>query len=424
LKGSADLKHIVLRFVLPLSLFLWFLSNNMPVCAVRPVSLKLWHIWDNDRAFQTVLENFSKAYPHIKLVIDGTPYGYETKIKTAIAANEAPDIFFTWGGGFSAPFVRAGKVLPLDDYLNDGTRNRLLQGSLTNFSYGGKVYALPTSLAIGVLFCNRSLFAKYGAKIPETYQELIDAVTIFNDNGIQPIIVGEKDLWTGMFWYDVLALRTAGARLCHKALTKKASFDRPEFTDAAAKLAELIQLNSFGAQALELTQEESIEMFVQGKAAMFFNGTWVSASLEKLGSSVKGKVVAKRFPLVEGGKGTATEFLGGPSDSFMVSANTKHQKEAVQAVKYICEEMSKQSYINGFGLPLWKVSIGDTSKINPLIIEQAKMVKNATSFVTWWDVFLQGSDASIHKSLVQKLFTGTITPKRYSLEMQKLNQKR
>ncbi len=405
-----------------LLLLLLIFSNYFSISAASPVSLKLWHIWNNDQVFQTVLENLKKVKPNIQLDIDGTRYGYETKIRTAIAANEAPDIFFVWGGGFSAPFVKVGKVLPLDEYLTDGTKNKILQGSLSNFTYDGMVYAIPTHLAIGVLYCNKKLFDKYDIKIPETYQELIKAVKAFNDNKILPISVGERDLWPGMFWYDVLALRTAGAQLCQKALTNKASFERLEFAEAASKLIELVQLNAFGDSALELGMEESVELFAKGKAAMLFSGTWVASYFEKKNSPVKGKIIVKKFPLIEGGNSSSTEYLGGPSDSFMVSSNTKYKKEAVQVVKYLCEEMSKQSYINGSGLPLWKSS-ENIPVNNPLIIEQTKMVKKATTFIIWWDVFLSGNDAAFHKTLVQKLFAGTITPQKFTIEMQKLNRK-
>lgn len=417
------MKKTLVRLILLLLLTI-ILSNSMIVSALSPVSLKLWHVWTLCEVFPKVLDDFSKAYPNIKLEIDGTTFGYDIKIKTAIAANEAPDIFFSWGGGFSAPFVRAGKVLPLSDYLNDGARNKLLKGSLVNFSYDGKVYALPTSLAIGVLYCNQELFDKYGIKIPETYQELVNAIKAFNSKGILPLAIGQKDPWTGMFWYDALALRTAGAKLCREALTKKVSFEQPEFTAAAAKLVELVDLNAFGEHAFNRNWVETNELFSKGKAAMLFHGTWVSAELEKEGSVVKGKIVARKFPLVEGGRGTATEYFGGACDSFMVSANTRHKKEAVQAVKFICEEMAKQLYLSGLGLPLWKINVGDTSKINPLIIEQARMIQDATAYVAWWDVFLQGDDANIHKSLVRKLFNSTITPEQYSQEMRKVNEKR
>lgn len=416
-------KNLTYRWIF-LVLILIPLGNVIPVSAKTPISLKLWHIWGDLYSFNKAVTNFNKAYPHIILDIESTSYGYDTKIKTAIAANEAPDIFFSWGGGFSAPFVRSGKVLPLDPYLNDGTRNKLIKGSLTNFTYDGKVYALPTTLSIGVLYCNQELFDKYSIKIPVTFEELVTAVKKFNEKGILPIAVGERDLWPGMFWYDILALRIAGAKRSHEALTKKASFNQPEFTEAAAKLVELIRLNGFGNRALTQTLKESIILFNRGKAAMMFNGTWFSGECIDEDCKVKGKIVAKKFPLVEGGKGTDTEYLGGPSDSFMVSANSKHKKEAVMAVKYICETMSKESYLMGMGLPLWKIDVKDTSKINPLILEQAEMIKNVTAYVSWWDVFLQGDDANIHKSLVQKLFAGTITPEQYSKEMQKLNLKK
>jgi raffinose/stachyose/melibiose transport system substrate-binding protein len=406
-------------FIIPL---LIITNVTIPIFAAKPVTLRIWHIWDYCPASRRIFEDYCKANPNIRLEIDGTEAGYDRKIKTAIAANEAPDIFFSWGGGFSEPFVRAGKVLALNDFLDDATKEKLLPGSLTNFTYAGKVYALPTTLAIGVLYCNRELFTKYGVKIPETYQELVNAVKVFNSKNILPIALMQQETWAEMFWYDALALRTAGAQLCIDALHKKASFLRPEFTAAAAKLVELVELNGFGNYDPNRDSVETIELFAQGKAAMFYDGTWSSAKAGAVVTSVKENLIALPFPLIEGGKGTITEFLGGPCDCFMVSANTKHQKEAVQALKYICAEIAKESYLAGLGLPLWKTDSIITSQLNPLIIQQTGMIKDATAFVPWWDVVLQGEAGTLHKILVQKLFNRTITPEQFVKEMQKLNQ--
>jgi raffinose/stachyose/melibiose transport system substrate-binding protein len=398
--------------------------------ARKPVTLSFWHVWSaetdgNTAAIQRTLANFAKTFPNIKLEVDATTVGYDTKIKIAMAANEAPDIFFSWGGGFSKPFVDAGKVLPLDTYISDiskGAGHRILRGGLSNFIYNGKTYAFPTSLSIGVLYCNRELFDRYRVKIPETYTELVAAVKKFKAKGVLPLAVGERDEWTGMFYYDILAIRTAGAKLCSDALNKKASFDRHEFTDAAAKLVELVRIGSFGKNFLNQTSDEAVELFATGKAAMLFSGTWVSGVLGQDDCPVKGQIEVRKFPVVEGASGMDSEYLGGAVDCFMVGAGTRYPKEAVMAAESLSEEMAKQSCLSGSGLPVWEIKISDISKINPLLVQQIEILKDSTAFVMRWDTFLTGAKAKIHTGLVQELFAGTISPEEYSRKMQKINQ--
>jgi raffinose/stachyose/melibiose transport system substrate-binding protein len=311
----------------------------------------------------------------------------------------------------------------LDEYLNDGTLDKLIGGALTNVTYDGKIYGLPTSSAIGVLYCNTELFQKANAKIPETYSELLAAVEALNEQGITPITVGEKDRWPGMFYYDILAIRIAGLQTCLDALNKKVSFDQPGFIEAAAKLQELIEVKAFDPNALGVSWDESVIAFDQGKAAMLFNGTWVTGVIEKADSPVKGKIVAKLFPLVEGGQGKATEFFGGPIDCLMVSADTKYKDEAVTALKFLTENMARESLLTGSGLPAWKIGPDlDTSHVSPVLMQQAELIKKATGFCAWWDIYLAGADAQAHLNLVADLFGGAKTPEQYVKEMQKLNE--
>ena len=128
------------------------------------------------------------------------------------------------------------------------------------------------------------------------------------------MVNGAKDLWPAMFYYDILALRTAGPQLCNDALNKNASFDSPEFIDAARRLVELTKAGAFGENPLGLSYDNGNIMFAEGKAAMLFNGNWVAGIVEGDSSKVKGKIVAVKFPLIDGGKGSFTDYLGGAGD--------------------------------------------------------------------------------------------------------------
>lgn len=404
--------------------------TSVSVGAAPKVTLKFWHLWTtpaeaNKVAIDQVLAKFNKTYPNIKVEVDAVENEtYKTKIKTAIAANEAPDVFFTWGGGFSQPFVDAGKLLDLTPYLKDGTMKRLVGGALQNQTYNGKVYSMPFSVWAGVLFCNQELFTKYNVKIPETFDQMIAAVKVFKAKGVTPIEVGEKDRWPGMFYQNILAIRTAGSKLCNQALAKKASFNQPAFVQSAALLDQLVKAGAFDNGCLGITRDESEANFRMGKAAMYYNGSWVAGSLnEKEAPAVVGKIAVRNFPAVTGSKGEANGFLGGAVDAFAVSADTKYPKEAALFAKFVAEQQATIGYQLGALLPAWKVE-ADESKLPALTVQISKLVKSSTGFVLAWDTFLSGADADTHLNLVQEIFAGQISPEKFASEMQKLNEKK
>lgn len=392
-----------------------------------PVKVTLWHQWtaagDKGKvAFDGVLEAANDAFPNIDLEVDEIENEiYKTKIKTAIASNEAPDIFYTWGAGFAKPFVDSGKVLALDEYLNDGTRDKLLTGVLEHLTYDGKVYALPRSMWVGTFYCNTELFDKLNVEIPETYAQMLEAVKIFRANDVTPMAVGEKDRWPGMFYYNILALRTGGAELNDQALRKQASYDSPEFIDAAAKLQELVEAEAFDKGCLGLTRDEAEAEFMRGNTAMYFNHSYPVARFEADTSGVKGKLVAIRFPMVEGGKGTKNELLGGANDGFAVSSQSEVKDEAVQIVKYVCENSAEAVYVAGSALPAWKTDV-DPSKLNPLFKQIADIAAEGTDYIISWDTFLEGADADVHKNLVQEIFAGVTSPEKFAKDHQKINE--
>lgn len=393
----------------------------------KDVTITLWHIWPSEsdaigKVLTNVMADWQSKNPKIKIQAEATEaLAYQQKLRTSIAANEFADVFFSWGAGYSRPFVSTGKVLPLDEYLNDGTLDRLIGGALSNLTYDGKIYGLPYTQAVAALYCNKELFDNNGIKIPETYNELLEAVKSFNSKGIVPLGVGEKDKWPGMFYYNILALREGGAQLNNDAVNKLASFNQPAFINAAAKLDELVKAGAFDKGAMGMTRDESEAEFMQGKIAMYYNGSWAAGMFESEDSPLKGKVVAAKFPAIDGGQGNINEFLGGSVDTFMVNSGTKNKDEAAKIVKFITENMSREGYLAGIGLPVWKAEF-DSSKVNPLVAQIADLIKDATGFTLWWDVYLEGQDAETHKNLVQEIYAGLITPEKFAAEMQKLNE--
>ena len=122
----------------------------------------------NYAAFYNALESIKEDLPNIEVVHEGTESeSYKVKLKTAMAGNELPDVFFNWGAGTMKPYVDAGLVLPLDDYMTDEVKDKILGGTLDNFTFDGKVYGYPYSVAVASLYVNTELFEENNVKIPE-----------------------------------------------------------------------------------------------------------------------------------------------------------------------------------------------------------------------------------------------------------------
>ena len=134
------------------------------------IKLTMWHqsVGDTDptsKLLKDAVEQWNKEHPDIIVEEDGvTGEQYKTKIKTAIAANEAPDIEYMYGGSFVKPYIKSGNILPLDEYITQDVKDKLIESTLDGCTVDGKIYSLPMYSFIASLYCNKELFDKADRK--------------------------------------------------------------------------------------------------------------------------------------------------------------------------------------------------------------------------------------------------------------------
>lgn len=388
------------------------------------ISLQLWDqsVGETDpsaKLLPEVVKQWNTDHPNIQVERNGSNgEQYKTKIKTALAANEAPDVFYGMGGGsFMQPYIKGGNVLALDQFVSDETKAKMLPGMLKGCMVDGKIYTLPCYTHIASLYVNKSLFEKAGAKIPTSYEELLDAVTKMKAANITPVVLGEKDRWPGMYWFDIFAMRQAGYDACIAAFKDPSKFNSPDFIEAAKKLQNLAKAGMFNSSMFSTSYDDMLASFNDARCAMLFQANWVNAGIEADTAKTKGNVDVIAFPVFKDGKGKATDFFGGGQDGFYVSNSTKNKKEAVEFLTYLSEELGTKGYLVGAGLPCWKTDGLDTSKLSSLDKADATMLNSATSFITWWDNILPADAAETHKDLIAELLASKITPEDFCKQM-------
>src|SRR5690625_5649365 len=114
------------------------------------------------------------------------------------------------------------------------------------FTVDRTTFGLPLELNISTIFYNKAIFEEYGLEEPQTLEELNEVVASLNENGVNPIALGNKDAWTGSMWYMYLANRLGGDEdVITQEINREISFDDLALYQAAEKVRKLVDANSF-----------------------------------------------------------------------------------------------------------------------------------------------------------------------------------
>ena len=395
-------------------------SEDTGMDEAEEVTLTLWSIATESDAFNPAytkaIADYEAAHPGVTIVHETFENeSYKTKIKTAVAANDLPDIFFTWGGGFSEAFVESEKVMPLDAYYEDFS-DELNKAALGNATYNGQIYGTTYSTPVSLLFYNKKMFDERGLTAPTTFEEWKTVNQAFLDDGITPIGISVKDTWVLAMTHDALTLKSAGPEKVHNVLTKKSgSYNDPDFINASASLVELIDMGAMIEGAAGLSNDEASQLFYNGTVPMYITGSWMAGSIYTDAENPEDFDLAP-VPVLNDENAKITDFMGGASDTLMVAASTEHPEVAGNAAFELARSISKYAYLDGAGVAAWNVDY-DESEIKPLVQNVAKYARNATSFTLWFDTLMTAGDAGEYLALLQELYIGNLTPEEFAEAM-------
>ena len=394
----------------------------IPASADEAKTLNMWTIATegdaNYQAYQNAIADYEEEHPDVTIEMESFENeSYKTKIKAAVAANELPDIYFTWGGGFSSAFVEAGKSMELDSYY-DAYKDDLPESTLKYATYGEKLYGVPYVVSISGIFYNKAMFEQYGLTEPQTWDELIQVCQTFIDNGITPFGVSVKEAWVMAMFNDALTLKCVGDEKINTAFTRGGqSYLDDSFVDAANKLQELISMGAFSESATGLSNDEASASFYAEQVPMYFTGSWMGGSIVTDAEKPDNFAVAP-IPVVNSANASVTDFMGGGSDTLMVSASTKNKDLAAAAAFEITKGVSKYAYLSGAGIPAWTVDY-DASSVPALTQQVADIAGKATSYTLWFDTLMSSDDAGEYLTLLQSLFAGDLKPEEFAASMDK-----
>lgn len=285
-----------------------------------PVNLTIFHHMgeqakrDGLQAWADAVSASNPDYTYeINVIADANQY--RQLIKTKIAAGDPADIMFGAARDYS-DMIEAGNIADISDapYISNYDP-AVLEGSKIN----GKIYGIPVDMGLIMVFYNKDIFAENNLSVPKTYAEFLDICQTLKGKNINPIALGFKDAWTAgvdfmIEWYMML---DKDPNMFKDVMAGSKKFaDYPMFKRGVERSRERFATatgNPFGTG-----NDDSVQMFASGRAAMLPNGTWSISTVRDLNPD--GKFGLFMMPADNEADTRARLFT---DDCFMISANTK-----------------------------------------------------------------------------------------------------
>lgn len=345
----------------------------------QPTELLLMNGWGGTGAdhvaMRDIYTGFMEENPDIRLILDSSPDISITidKGEEMLAVDRMPDVLSTNGyEDFVKYAVGKGYALDLIPYLEkeEGLSECIPASVLESQMEDGALYTVPDVVELSGYWYNKEIFRQAGIeKNPETWEEFwamcqqLQNWSEQEQNQVVPVVME-----AGQAAFAFTGARIAGeGREGLKMLEKKPeNFQHPAIE---AALKDLIRIYEYsGNMSTSLNENDALDAFNKGKAAMYFNGAWANVMI-----SSKIPAGFSNYP-----EGVCLETI----TSGYVLSNTQGEKKteaAIRFLKYILsEEVQRRILRETKQVPVnQNISYLDFKEELPLLIEAVETSKKA-----------------------------------------------
>lgn len=227
-------------------------------------------------------------------VASGAETYWKPNFPQIVASSDKPDFAWYWVDGRAyQDIANAGLLEPLDDlYTSEGWDKALPQSVQNTYtSPDGKKYAVCEAVVwYPQVYYNKEAFKKAGIEEPKdkyfkSLDEFYGVCDKLRTAGYEPLTLGGGEGWILGHTHDAILQRVAtDAQLndlltsWHKGATPKVKYTDAPWTTADKLLVEFGQKKVFAEGYLGRSYADGRALFVQGKAAMYQDGSWAASA--------------------------------------------------------------------------------------------------------------------------------------------------
>ncbi|MCE5344043.1 MAG: sugar ABC transporter substrate-binding protein [Eubacteriales bacterium] len=358
--------------------------------AEEQINLTFWG-WEASaleaQSIQNGITAFEAANPNIHVDYMTVPNSeYHTKLKTAMASDSAPDVFYL-DAAYTRDFANNGLLYDLTDVIGDYVdMNDLINSSIEKVSIAGAdgqnhIYGMDICCVGPVIFYNKDLFQAAGVEpIPTTVEDRWTWDEFVENMKKLTIVENGKTTQYGTCnWEETSSLYVMEYML----RLNNAKWFNDDFTqavgvtsEASKQVFEMIKAlrTEYGvapdptAAGME-TGNSPTQMFLSGKVASIAIGSYALQEISRSGINYG----AGLFPVLQEGN---NDFIAS-ADMKAIWSGTKNLDAALKLLTYMSSE--------DFGTPIYKTGLWMPSRLSMYSEDKLPLWFDRTVYPEGWE---------------------------------------
>lgn len=296
---------------------------------------------------QAVAE-YHKLHPNVTIKRTAAPNpNYGTHLMNEATAGALPNIVMMDNPDVPR-FAKSGVLMPLHK-IGPLDTSGMTAGLVKNGMYNGSLYAIQPYANTIALAYNKDMFAAAHLNPPRTWAELVSDAKKLTTPKVHGFVTALPAVEGSAFWtFSPFLWTSAGADAVRH-------ISSPQSVAAANLFVQMVSEGSLPKASVSWHNDEDVEYFQTGKAAMLINGSWQIPTFDAVKSLHYGTVqmptpTAGQHPLVP---------IGGEVFAISRSGSAAKQRAALDFLRWLIspQENAKATLAMGGMIPSVKAAV-------------------------------------------------------------------
>lgn len=380
----------------------------------------------NAQNYKTAYEAWEKETGNTVVDMSATSdETFKTRVITDFETGSEPDVLFFFNGVDANSFIEAGKVVSIEEIRKEypNFASNLDDGRIPASLVDGKAYAVPVNGFWEAMFVNTTVLEAAGVEMPGadyTWDQFKADCQKIKDAGYAPIAAALGNI-PHYWWEFAIFNHTSPAN----HLTVPSSVDDTlgqAWVAGMEDIKELYELGYFPENTNSATDDETFQMFMEGKAAFLIDGSWkvggivAGCQTDAEDASTLDKEKLEQFDVtyVPGtADRAATDLIGGLSMGYYITRSAWEDPATREAAVSFVSHMTSDEVVPVFAQhtasALKNAPKVDEASFNSLQIKAMEMMSGCTSLTgAVQDIFAGDCRVSTFDGMPE-IVTGAVT---------------
>ena len=307
------------------------------------------------QAFEELVERFEAANPDIDVQLNIFDHeGFKTTVRNFLTS-QSPDVITWFAGNRMKAFVDRDLLDDVSDIWADNNLSESMASSLPALTIDGRQYGVPYSYYQWGVYYRKDIFDNLGLSAPETWDEFMAVNKTLKDNGVTPITIGTKFLWTAAGWFDYLNIRVNGLPFHLDLAAGNVPYTDDRVRAVFERWRELVDAGYFIANHQTYSWQEAQAFLYQGSAAMYLIGNFI---VPQFPAEVAANMSFFQFPVIDA---SIPIYEDAPTDTVHIPSRAQNKEDARKFLAFIstAENQEKVNMLIGTLSPNANAAVPD-----------------------------------------------------------------